>query len=744
MKPHLPVRLLRAVVLMMAAAPAALYAEYTAPTEIVVPEGYTESNTPELAAKDTDTAYRLTADATLTPSGASLSGVSYLYTSDSADNLASLSMTEPSGATSVGISVSSQVSFDSLKDVNFTGFTSAGQFGGAAMVNGAGSLNFSNNEGINVSGNSVIHTRMNAGTGGGILVEGTASFKNNGEVIFNGNTAQSQGGAIGLDRKRSATEDTHLVIDGNDTVTFSGNKTNNQLAGLGGALYNILGNIQLNHNGDVEFKSNTARATYMAQGGAIYSTANGGTGLTVELSYNDSVTFEGNVAQSGNYNSTDGNAYGGAILASGTDVILNSNGSLIFKNNKAYTTKTNWVAEGGAIRTGFDGDLSIQNNGTVVFEGNQTQVGSTTKYNSIYADDSSVQYNGTLKTYELDVKISAPEEGSVEFRDCVYIDVSQHEDSSFQLNSTYTGEDGKEIAQTGDIIFTGAYMTSGDKTSEFKGTASLHDGRLVVKEGAVLKADNLVVAESASGESSPTLVVDNATVTTNKLSFGAGTTLESNNGTISSTEGITVNGGTVKGSGTFCALTMNGGELIVGNSPGVQTYEGDVELNDTVVTFSLSDLTTPATEELMGWEAKAYSVIDMNGHNLTIGDGVSFVFEVGGQALAQLIDPNSEESFSFELELFRNVDTLTLDNKTIEELIADSEFVITSDEEGLLDGRYDGWAGMNITEHITSALYTEEDGTVVLNVTMTAVPEPTTATLSLLALAGLAMRRRRK
>ena len=138
------------------------------------------------------------------------------------------------------------------------------------------------------------------------------------------------------------------------------------------------------------------------------------------------------------------------------------------------------------------------------------------------------------------------------------------------------------------------------------------------------------------------------------------------------------------------------------------------------------------------------SVIDMNGHNLTIGDGVSFVFEVGGQALAQLIDPNSEESYSFELELFRNVDTLTLDNKTIEELIADSEFVITSDEEGLLDGRYDGWAGMNITEHITSALYTEEDGTVVLNVTMTAVPEPTTATLSLLALAALAARRRRR
>ncbi len=60
-----------------------------------------------------------------------------------------------------------------------------------------------------------------------------------------------------------------------------------------------------------------------------------------------------------------------------------------------------------------------------------------------------------------------------------------------------------------------------------------------------MKADNLVIAESASGESTPTLVVDNGTVSGS----------------------ITVENGTVKGSGTLGALTMNGGELVVGNSP---------------------------------------------------------------------------------------------------------------------------------------------------------------------------------
>lgn len=242
-----------------------------------------------------------------------------------------------------------------------------------------------------------------------------------------------------------------------------------------------------------------------------------------------------------------------------------------------------------------------------------------------------------------------------------------------------------------------------------------------MRDGAVLNAENLVIAECASGESTPTLVVDNGTIQGS----------------------ITVNGGTLKGSGTLGTLTMNGGELVVGNSPGVQTYEGDVVLNDVEVTFSLADFDAAATEDAQGWDAAAYSVIDMQGNNLTIGDNVTFIFEVGGEALRQLMSPTGEE-VSFNLELFRNIDTLTLNDKTIEDLIAASEFIITSDEEGLQDGLYAEYAGQNVTDYVTSDISTTEDGKVVLNVTMTTVPEPTTATLSLLALAALVARHRRR
>ena len=69
MKLHLPVRLFRAVILLMTAVPAALYAEYTAPTEIVVPDTYTNSveisGTADIATQTEDTVYRLTDDVTI-------------------------------------------------------------------------------------------------------------------------------------------------------------------------------------------------------------------------------------------------------------------------------------------------------------------------------------------------------------------------------------------------------------------------------------------------------------------------------------------------------------------------------------------------------------------------------------------------------------------------------------------------------------------------------------------------------
>ncbi len=267
---------------------------------------------------------------------------------------------------------------------------------------------------------------------------------------------------------------------------------------------------------------------------------------------------------------------------------------------------------------------------------------------------------------------------------------------------------------------------------------------LLEDSNMTVKNMNAVVSGGTTVRNNATLTVDNATYSTSSMEVGSGAALINNNGTISSTVAIVLNDGSIQGSGTFSAMTMEHGKLVVGNSPGLQVYTGNVELKEGDVIFSLSNFNQSATAETQGWDSAAYSVIDMNGHNLTISKDVSFTIEIGGEALDLLMAPSTGETVSFSLELFRNVDSLTLNGIEIADLIANTEFVITSDEEGLLDGRYASFAGLNITENITSAFYTEEYGKVVLNVTIGSVPEPSTATLSLLALAALAARRRRK
>ena len=724
MKPHLPVRLLRAVILLAAVAPSALYAKYTAPTEIVIPDTYTNSvelsGSAEITSQTTSTAYRLTDDVTITPTGQSFSSVSYLYTSDSAENLASMTFTKPDNSTAKAFTVNSQVTFDSLDNVKFDSFTANGTIGGAISVSriGNGNLLFSNNKSISFKNNKIAQTQNNAASGGGISIEGSASFRNNSEIIFSGNEAQSHGGAISLSRLRNPNSDTHLVLTGNDNVTFSGNRTSNQITGLGGALSNVLGNMTLNHNGNLSFNANTAIGTNQAQGGAIYSTANGGSGRVVDLSYNDSLSFTDNIARTGGSDNISG---GGAIMASGTDLRLNSNAILKFSGNKAYSTNSSTFIEGGAICIGGNSSLSIQNNGSVTFENNKVQVGNTEKYNSIYASD--IQKDNAAVS-ELNVAISARKDGSVEFRDCAYIDVSHHADSSFQLNSTYTGEDGKKIAQTGEIIFTGEYMTSGDKTSEFKGTASLHDGKLTVKEGAVLKAGTLVVTESVSGESIPTLEVNNATLTANKITLEADTKLTNTKGTISGVDDnslLEIVGGKVENSGTISMnIAMESGELTatdgstfagitategVINIEGNVTIEGELTLGNATM---VSLFTTTGTEGLVIVNLlDATSGINIeNVDMLAVGDNV--VFNVAVDSFDDLNSNNVLTIFSTENEEHINISqTITVTDKN---------------------------------NNIKEVTYTNNgDGSVTLS-----VPEPTTATLSLLALAGLAARRRRK
>ena len=285
-------------------------------------------------------------------------------------------------------------------------------------------------------------------------------------------------------------------------------------------------------------------------------------------------------------------------------------------------------------------------------------------------------------------------------------------------------------------------------------SSTLYYGTLGVNEGAVRVENDsqayVAHTEVRGAETNAGMEVGRgATMTGESLSVSGENATLHNDGSIAMSEGITVEGGTVKGSGTFSGLTMNGGSLVVGNSPGLQTYTDDVDLTDGTVTFSLADAGTAATADTHGWGAAAYSTIDMGGNTLTLGGDVSFVLEIGGSALETLV-ATADASLSFCLSLIQNIDSqsLTLSDAVLAELLGNTSIIITSDAEGLFDGAQH-LAGRDITSMLSNAGYSYEGNTLVFSATVKndgslTVPEPTTATLSLLALAALAARRRRK
>lgn len=219
-----------------------------------------------------------------------------------------------------------------------------------------------------------------------------------------------------------------------------------------------------------------------------------------------------------------------------------------------------------------------------------------------------------------------------------------------------------------------------------------------------------------------------------------------NNGSISK---VTMNGGKISGSGSFAGLDMKGGKLVVGNSPGLQTYTKDAALTQGSVVFSVADTKTAATADTHGWNAAAYSTIDMGGNALTLGGDIRFVLEIGGDALL-ILTADEGATLTLNLNLIQNIadESLTLGDAEFAALLGNTTIIITEDADGLTDSTR-AMAGKDITAMLSNASYAYSDNTLTFSGTLTynsnlLIPEPATATLSLLALAALAARRRRQ
>lgn len=289
-----------------------------------------------------------------------------------------------------------------------------------------------------------------------------------------------------------------------------------------------------------------------------------------------------------------------------------------------------------------------------------------------------------------------------------------------------------ETAENSSIAWEGHYMTTvaneeatindttavsiGNKTENIEGT-------LTVVETSTLKNH---------GEVSTNVVEVNGTL--------------DNNGAITADETKVAQGAVLKGSGSIVGNTVIDGTLVVGNSPGQQNFTGDVLLGETAeAVFSigaLSDTPADASSGLVGWDAAVNSQIVIADGALTLTDGVAIRVEFGGDAVF------NDKLLSFGTYTVENI-SLTLVSGGCAEvdaaaLTACTTLTMTDELAGqpVLGGDWSiefgdfSWAvqGADLVLHI--------DSVTVSNPSI--VPEPATATLSLLALAGLAARRKRR
>ena len=604
------------------------------------------------------------------------------------------------------------VSISGNGDVSFTGNTvssSSHSYGGAIYAYRGVSI--SGNGDVSFTGNTASFSRYSCG--GAIFAEfGNVSISGNGDVSFMGNTASSSsishGGAI-------YAEIGNVSITGNGDVLFTGNSASSSFnASYGGAIF--ADDVSISGNGDVLFTGNSISAYYFSYGGAIHAgsvsiTGNGDVYFTENSASCDDLSIGGaihaysGVSITGNgdvlftENSVAG-GYGGAISAD-DGVSINGNGDVTFLGNSASSYYN--APLGGAI-VAFEGGVSINGNGDVTFSGNSASSSSSSfsSGGSIYAEcNLSIQNNDSVLfeknaeisdgTYRLRsiyaadwsddiISLSAAAGRSIEFRDSVYIDSYL----TVNLNADYG-----DTRQQGDIIFTGKY-------------AEQH-------------LNELLEAADAGRTATAQEILNSRTTEVNALTYLYGGRLRVEDGAIYQGQGITVHKGSDATVLVKDATLSHEGYALTFNAGTTLQVEGESLIVGDVLMMAQSVLNLEGETTING--------------ALTLGLGM----QLAGNILAEVQNLQVGES----LTLVSGLESLAVQTQN---LMRSVEYTTVMDGYEVQASEYFS----NLAGNTGLVMrYDSEAGTVSICNTP-AVPEPTTATLSLLAFAALAARRRRK
>ena len=298
---------------------------------------------------------------------------------------------------------------------------------------------------------------------------------------------------------------------------------------------------------------------------------------------------------------------------------------------------------------------------------------------------------------------------------------------------------------------------TGEGALEIKG--GTHTGSMDIQAGDVHNFGKLGDVTLANGGS---LVNEG---TTGELTVGKGSVAKIVRSAANSQDGVQAftlctveEGGVLTGSGKFGQVVLKeGSTLKVGNGPGVQAYQDSLSVYAANLVFTIDDASSwrnwaKVGEE--GWNSGTYSTIEMNGNALTLKNP-EFTMALGSDILERAARTDDLDNvlgmniyITMDLRLIAGVNSMSDPYKVYEgyeDFYKNTHFMLSEDDAELVaKGLEATFTPVNMSFYVNGQELYMQTG---LNVTLAkapVVPEPTTSTLSLLALASLCARRRRK
>lgn len=613
-------------------------------------------------------------------------------------------------------------------------------YGGAIHLK-MGQLQISENKGNVVFSSNSISAEGKKNVNGGAIYMAASSIvhidNNKGDVVFSGNTATSGTlNSYGAAVYGTGGATTSFSASGNSgQVAFTDNVSSGKTAN-GAAIYMDSGSIMLDNNGSVLISGNHAdnvTTSYSKMyGGAIYST-----GLLSISGNTGSVTIQDNYLSTEAPQTTVTNSVmGGAIYSTSKAMTLSHNaGGISFTGNHVDATGISASAYvgGGAIYA-TNAPLVMEGNGDVEFSGNYVRLQDSVSFNAVTMKPTKASTDAAPI-----MKLAAAEGKSITFRDSVILEPSKTTYTQVvSLNADYKDAEGNTREATGDIVFTGKDASGNDtaqritnlktslgmadttasdaevrasQTSKLNAAVKLHNGILRVEDGAELQLTSISVAEKSTVKlTDGTIVLDGSI------------TLRSAESSTALMSGVNMEGGNICGTGAKSTIS-------------------DVLISAMSDAHSISDLTMQNVHFESSLTTLTLTNVNFdNGSSFSVGEnGVIILDNAVVNYTLDLLNPGSGIFTADLSELFhcstQGVLELDIDTSRLAQLgytglaVQFGEDVVTEELAIRHNGITYPYAGD-----------TNLSGEPYFNLI---IPEPTTTTLSLLALCGLAARRRR-